>query len=136
MRQASVRLPDQVTGPAVERNLLLSFAPFAVDSLANEARRQGVSLGALLRHAALYYLGESTRERIAVRVPRFAKDEDGGETVTVRIDLEAVDWARLERAAELEHVSVATLIQHAAMLYLSDADSGRLGARLLGVEAR
>jgi hypothetical protein len=43
-------------------------------------------------------------------------DEDGGETVAARIDLEPVDWRRFEYAAALEHVSIATLMQHAALL--------------------
>jgi hypothetical protein len=120
----------------VERNLLLSLAPFAVDSLANEARRRGMPLGALLRQAALHYLAESKHERLAVHVPRFAADEDGGEAVAVRIDMERGDWRRFEHAAAREHVSIDTLMQHAALLYVADADSGKLGARLLGVPAR
>jgi predicted DNA-binding ribbon-helix-helix protein len=117
----------------VERNLRLRLAPFAVDSLAYEAMRQRVPLESLLRHAALYYLSERSSGRVAVRVPSFALAERAAEAVAVAVELDDRDWERLEDVAALERVSIAVLMQHAAMLYVADADSGTLGARLLGV---
>jgi predicted DNA-binding ribbon-helix-helix protein len=124
-----------VIGPRVERNLRLRLAPFAVDSLAYEAMRQRVPLESLLRHAALYYLSERPSGRVAIRVPSFALAERAAEAVAVAVavELDDRDWERLEDVAALERVSIAVLMQHAAMLYVADADSGSLGARLLGV---
>ncbi len=120
----------------MERRLKLDLAPFAVESLDEEAHRQRIPLDTLLRHAALYYLAERSSGRPAVRVPSFADHkEEGPGSFTVAVDLDASEWQRVEHAALCERVSVAALIRHAAALYVADCDSGRVGSRLLGVSS-
>jgi hypothetical protein len=121
----------------VERTFTLHLAPFAVDSLDQEAQRQGIPLRALLRHAALYYLGERSSGRLAARVPTFARAEAGaagGEAVAVVLD--ASERQRVESAALIEGVSVEALMHHAAVLYVADCESGRVASRLLDAFAR
>lgn len=126
-------------GPAgpcsVERRLTLDLAPFAVETLEEEAQRQRIPLHTLLRHAVLYYLAERPSGRVAVRVPSLP-DSQSGAAVAVAVDLDRREWQRFEHAAACERVSVPALMRHAAALYVADCDSGRVGTRLLGVPAR
>ena len=120
----------------MERRLTLDLAPFAVETLEEEAQRQRVPLATLLRHAALYYLAERSSGRAAVRVPSFRDDESSAAAVAVAVDLDVREWQRVEHAAACERVSIPALMRHAAALYVADCDSGRIGARLLGAPAR
>ena len=46
----------------------VEFDEFGWQSLTEEAERQGVTLGALVAHAAMYYLAEADPERLSHRV--------------------------------------------------------------------
>ena len=120
----------------MERRLILDLAPFAVETLDEEAQRQRVPLATLLRHAALYYLAERSSGRVAVRVPSFPEAKSGSAPVEVMVDLDNGEWGRVEHAAACERVPVAALISHAAVLYVADCDSGKVSSRLLGAPAR
>jgi predicted DNA-binding ribbon-helix-helix protein len=119
----------------VKRQLQVDLAPFALESLEEEAVRQRTSLGTILRHALLYYLSERDAQRVAARVPSFAQGARGGSERRVDVDLEPLEWRDLEQAARRERVTLAALIEHAAMFYLADYDLGRVGTRLLGTDA-
>ena len=48
----------------------VQLSPFAVAALQAEANRQGVSLGDLVAHAAMYYLADIHTGRAAVQIFR------------------------------------------------------------------
>jgi hypothetical protein len=50
--------------------LEVEFDEFGWEALADEARRQGVTIEELVVHAAMYYLADADRERFSHRVPR------------------------------------------------------------------
>jgi predicted DNA-binding ribbon-helix-helix protein len=116
---------------AVKRHLQVDLAPFALESLEEEAERQRTSLGTVLRHAMLYYLSERDARRVATRVPTFAQGARGDSERRVHLELEPPEWRDLEQAALRERVTLAALVEHAAMVYLVDYDLGRVGTRLL-----
>jgi predicted DNA-binding ribbon-helix-helix protein len=118
----------------MRRSLELALTDFSRSSLEEMARRQGVSVSTLLARATLYYLVERESDRQAARVPRLPREpsvekKDG--VLRVTIELRAAAWRDLDRATESEGLSVERLLEHAALLFLADLESGRVAARLL-----
>jgi hypothetical protein len=54
----------------MDRKVEIVFDEFGWEALTDLARRQGVSIEELVRHAAMYYLADADRERFSHRVPR------------------------------------------------------------------
>jgi predicted DNA-binding ribbon-helix-helix protein len=118
----------------MRRSLELALTDFSRSSLEQVARRQGVSVSTLLARAALYYLVERESDRPAARVPRLSREppaEKKGGVLRVTIELHAAAWRELDRATEREGLSVERMLEHAALLFLADLESGRVAGRLL-----
>ena len=111
----------------VRRQVTLFLEDFALGSLEAHARALGVPLDALVRQAARYYLAVQSDHRPATRLPRFARERGAaGEAVGLTLELDEADWGALEVAAVHERVPLARVIEHAALLFLADIDSGRV----------
>jgi hypothetical protein len=118
----------------MRRSTELELTDFSRRSLEHESRRYGLSISTLLARAALYYLAERHSDRLAARVPRLSREPPAGRrdsVLTATIELRAPDWRDLDRAAASEGLSVGRLLEHAALLFLADLESGRVAARLL-----
>ena len=118
------------------RELTFSLSPFALEVLGLEAARQRVTVDTLVRHALLYLLAERDAVRLSARVPRFARHADRDASVSASLELDAGEWARLERVAAAEDVPLRELVAHAVTLYMADSDSGRVAVRVLQDERR
>jgi hypothetical protein len=119
----------------MRRRTELEVTDFLRRALEQEARRHGLSISKLLARAALYYLLERKSDRLAVRVPPTYRDVPSGtkdSVLLVTIELRASEWNEFERAAASDGISVERLLQHAALLFLADLESGHVAARLLG----
>jgi hypothetical protein len=111
----------------VRRQVTLFLEDFARGSLEARARALGVPLDAFVRQAARYYLAVRSDDRPATRPPRFARERGAaGDGVGLTLELDEADWGGLEVEALRERVSVARIIEHAALLFLADIDSGRV----------
>jgi hypothetical protein len=115
----------------VAHGITLRLNKFGWESLESEARRDGETLDDLLSRAAAYLDGELPTRRAAVLAPRF---KPGGRRMPreIRFEVSRDCWQRLESEAGRQGVSLERLLEHAAMLYLADIDSGRIANRLLG----
>jgi hypothetical protein len=49
----------------------------------------------------------------------------------VSLDFDEFGWTALQEEAERQGVSIEELLEHAALYYLSDLDSGRVAAKIL-----
>jgi hypothetical protein len=112
------------------RELTLSFDEFGWESLESQARRDGKTLDELLSRAAAYLDAELPTRRAAILVPPF-KPRGRGTPREVRPELGRECWERLEGEAERQGVALERLLEHAALLYLADIDSGRVADRVL-----
>ena len=116
----------------VTRSVTVEMSPFSRESVAEQASRQQVPLATFLRHAVLHYLAELESDRMAPRLPRFARVAAlGDERMRVEIDLEDSEWELFEAAAEAAEVSLPRLLGHVALLYLGDLNSGLVAERLI-----
>jgi hypothetical protein len=117
-------------GELVSRELSLTFDAFGWQSLGSEARREGETLDGVLSRAAAYYDSELPTGRAATVAPDFKPDGRGAPRV-VRPELSRERWERLEDVAERQGIALERLLEHAALLYLADIDSGRVADRVL-----
>ena len=119
---------------AVRREVTLTLEQFGRTSLETRALALDVPVGALVRQAVLYYLAVRGGSRSALSIPRFARDrpETPDDRLDVTFELDEADWSALEVEAVHQRVPLERLIEHAALLFLADVDSGRIAVRIVG----
>jgi hypothetical protein len=116
----------------VTRRFTLAVDEFGRTSLLSRASHDGISVERLVQLAALYYARELSSGRIATRFPRFRREgKPGDDGLDVQIELKESTWVVLDREAERQSISTEALLEHAAMVYLADLDSGRVAQRIL-----
>lgn len=115
----------------MRHGLTVMFDEFGWESLESEARRNGETLDDLLSRAAAYFNADRSTRRVAMLVPRF-EPSGRGTTCQIRLEVSPACWAGLESEAGRQGVPLTQLLEHAALLYLVDLDSGRVAKRLLG----
>jgi hypothetical protein len=123
---------DSAPGEAgfVRRALTLSFDEFGWQRLESEARRDGEGLDDFLSRAMAYFHAERPTGRAATLAPGFKPDARGVPR-EVRLEGDADCWKDLEGEAQRQGIPIERLLEHAALLYLADSDSGRLARRIL-----
>lgn len=115
----------------VRRKLALGLEEFGRTALETHARSLGVPVGALVGQAALYYLAIRASDRAATRIPRFSRGEAQADaTFTVELELEESEWSALEVDSVQRRLSIERLVEHIALLFLADVDSGRVALRI------
>ena len=116
----------------VRHRLTLRFDEFGWESLESEVRRDvGGTLDELLSRAAAYFDAERPTGRAATLAPGF-KPGGRGMPREIRLEVNRDCWERLESEAGRQGVVLERLLEHAALLYLADIDSGRVADRVLG----
>ena len=118
-------------GGRVRHQLTLRFDEFGWESLESEARRDGETLDDVLSRAAAYFDAERPAPRAALRAPAF-KPNGRGTPREIRLEVNRDCWEGLESEARRQGVPLERLLEHAALLYLADIDSGRVANRVLG----
>jgi predicted transcriptional regulator len=119
------------------RTRTLGIDGFTLAALEELAMGLAVRPSALLRQAVLHFLSEREAGRLTAKVPRFVRqrEADGSSvTRTVELELDESDWSALEVEAVAQRVSLETLLEHAALLFIADVDSGRLAVRIAADE--
>ena len=110
--------------------LTLRFDDHGWSSLEAAADRDGQTLDELLTRAASYFEGELPPTRVAMSAPLF-KPPDHGSPREVGLALPAPRWQRLSDEAGRQGIPIEQLLEHAALLYLADADAGLVADRVL-----
>jgi hypothetical protein len=120
----------------VRRQVTLFLEDFARGSLEAHARALDVPMDALVRQAARYYLAARSGGPPAPRVPRFVRERGAaGDAVGLTLELDEAAWGELEVDAVYERLPVERVIEHAALLFLADIESGRVAVRIVASEA-
>jgi hypothetical protein len=116
------------------RSMTLYLGLLGKEGFEEQADAHNVSVPALLRRAAVYYIAERNTGRLAWRVPPFMRSRPQGSRdgeVEVALDLDEDVWRLLEAESDRQRVDLAQLLEHAALFFLSDLDSSSRGARAL-----
>lgn len=122
---------NRLGGGRVRRTLTLRFDEFGWQSLESVARRDRETLDDLLSHAAAYFDAERRTSRAAMLAPGFKPGGRGMER-EIRLEVNRDCWKGLEDEAGRQGVPLERLLEHAALFYLADIDSGRVAERILG----
>jgi hypothetical protein len=113
----------------VARTLTLQLAPFDREALEAYGAAQQVPPERVALTAVLYYLREQTSERETWPVPSFRLDEpERGSALDVELGEETGQALAAQAAAQ--GVSPESLVRHALLFFIADADSGRVAATL------
>ncbi len=115
----------------MQRDVVLNLDEFGRHALESFVRERRRSRSVAVRTASLYYLADREADRPTWPVPRLARAGGRrGDTVTVRIKLDASTWEVVTAEAERQEVTAETLVEHAILYFLADLDSGRIADRL------
>jgi hypothetical protein len=117
-------------GARTTRRVSLGFDEFGWKSLEAQAARDGEKLDEWLALAAAYFDAELGESRAAAFAPRF-KPEGQGTSREISLELTDACWKRLESEAEERGVVLDRLLEHAALFFLADVDSGRVANHVL-----
>jgi hypothetical protein len=114
----------------VEQTVTVAIDDFSLASLEDASRAGETTPGALLALAIRYYLAERDSGRPGWPCSPL-EDEAGSEASAVELDVDRVTWEAFSLEADRQGVSTDLLLQHAALFYLADRDSGRLTQKIL-----
>ena len=120
--------PAASTG--AQKRVTLRFDGFGWESLESQAVRDGETLDESLSRAMAYFGAMLPTTRAAAIAPRF-KPRDEGSPREIPLELTHESWERLEHEAERQGIPLEQLLEHAALLHLSDAESGRVADHVL-----
>lgn len=115
------------------RSTPLPMDTFGKQAIEQYAMTNGVSPSAVVRDAAVYYASDRERCRQAWRVPRFAREAEGGEKLgggeELHVELDDSTWAAIEREAQRQGLRPVLLLRHALLYFLADVMGSSLRAR-------
>lgn len=106
----------------IARRVILTLGEYGWQSLDEASSRQGLTPAELLGLAAAHFAVSVGTRPTPTPAPRF-KPTGWGTPHEVRLDLARDDWARLDREAERQGISLERLLEHVLLLYLAELDS-------------
>lgn len=114
---------------AMRRSLKLALDDFGRAAVTAEAQRHAMSPEELIAQGLDYYLADRESGRPGLRVPRFAR-ADEPDQVEMTVDAGERTWDEAETEAGRQGVALERLVEHAALYFVADLDSGQVAARI------
>jgi hypothetical protein len=108
----------------------VALGSFALESLAGASTGDPASLSCSLVQVIRYYLADSESRREVWPYPSFLAPPRGP-TIDVRINIDRRVWGAFSQEAMRQEASTRQLLQHAALYFVADRDSGRLARRIV-----
>jgi hypothetical protein len=122
----------------LNRSVTIRLGAVAAEALAGRAKNEtssGVdsepSTDDALR-AIRFYLSDKGSQGPGWGYPEFLRGTSLGGKVDLDLSIENSLWLSLKKEAERQGVSVEQLVEHAALYYAAELDSGRVTERMLG----
>lgn len=116
-------------GMVMKRSVSVRLSAFAIDALAGRSATGSNPASADVLRAIQFYLGQSRRQAPGWAYPAFMRGQSPGVSVEFDLDVDDVLWALLAREASKQEITVEQLLEHAAMYYAAQMDSGWTGER-------
>ena len=115
----------------MKRRIAVSLSEIARNGLAGEERPREGCVPVRAVRAIRYYLSDKGSGRPGWEYPSFMRGEEPVSGAEVELDVDEEVWASLEREAEAQGVSPGQLVEHAALYFAAEVNSGRTTLRLL-----
>jgi hypothetical protein len=112
------------------RTVEMKMGDFAL-GLLGAPSADGADASRSLVQAVRYYLTDRDSGRAGWSYPSFFGEDGDGPDRKVRLTIDDAIWGEFTVEAERQGVSPDQLLQHAALYFLADRDTGRLTQRIL-----
>jgi hypothetical protein len=129
-RVVGAEIEHQMARP-VRRKVTIVLGDLSLESFGEALPPGSPAVSASLMQAIRYYLAEQDSGRPGWAYPSFLRAEDDGKTAEVEVEIDDSTWDEFAREADRQDVSTARLLQHAALYFMADSDSGRLTQRIV-----
>jgi hypothetical protein len=116
---------------SLQRTVIVTLGSFGLGSLGGSYRRHTATLERSLAQAIRYYLADRDSGRAGWLYPDFRHRNHDGLDVELQINVEEAVWHDLSKEADRQGVSTDHLLQHAALYFVAERDSGRLAQRII-----
>ncbi len=114
------------------RVVVIALSEFAFEALAGEDRASAGHVPARLGRAIRCYLVDRGSSRVGWRHPDFLPPRPEGARVEIEFKVDAGVWDDLKGEADAQGVSIEQMLDHVALYFASEVDSGRVTQRILG----
>lgn len=116
----------------MERTVAVAIDDFTLALLEEASAAGRTTQGVLLMRAIRYYLAERDSGRPGWPCSRLDEEGEAVEvTSTIELDVDRSAWEAFSLEADRQRVTTDRLLQHGALYYLADRDSGRLTQKIL-----
>jgi hypothetical protein len=115
----------------VKRPVTVEVSEFAVKALEGEEGGAPEHVPARLSRGIRYYLSEAGAERIEWRYPDFLRSKSSDKLVEVELAVDNELWDSLQDEAARQGITTQQLVEHAALVFASDVNAGRITQRIL-----
>jgi hypothetical protein len=115
----------------MSRQVAVSLGAFAGRALSGEGANGAEQLPSRLVAAMRVYLHDKGLGRPGWRFPEFARGQGPREGTEVALSLDQELWSAFEAEAAEQGVSSEQLLEHAALYFAAELDSGRITGRIL-----
>jgi hypothetical protein len=104
---------------------------FAFEAVAGEQEEGSKHVPAMMARAVRYYLNDRDSGRPGWLYPPFLRDSEVAGDVKLEVSIDEQLWRSLEEEAERQGVSVPQMVEHVALYFAAEANSGRIAERIL-----
>lgn len=115
----------------VTRSVTVRLSEFACSVVAGEGNRDREHLPEKVVDAIRCYLGDRGTYGPGWAFPRFLREEEYPEEVTLQLEIDGELWDLLEEEAERQGVSPQKMVTHASLYVAGEVNAGRATQRIL-----
>jgi len=119
-------------GITLQHEVTAEVSEFALARIEARAERDHFAVGSLLGQAVYHYVADKGSGRAAWAYPRFRREaEVRGRAIEASLAVDEDTLSEFAAAAAQQTVSLEQLVEHAALYFLADLDSGRVAERIV-----
>lgn len=109
----------------------IRLSKFAFEAVAGEEESDSGHVPARMRRAVRLYLNDRDSGRPGWPFPPFLRDQEAAGDLVLELNIDEKLWRSLEEEAERQIVSMPQMIEHVALYFAAEVNSGRTAARIL-----
>jgi hypothetical protein len=115
----------------MKRSVTISLGEFAFEALADKNGTGSEHVPARLSRAIRCYLEDADAGPTGWRHPAFAPPLPTAERTQVEMSVDEEVWRALAEEAESQGISIEQMVDHAALYFAAELDTGRITERIL-----
>lgn len=109
----------------------IRLSKFAFEAVAGDEEVEPKHVPARMRRAVRLYLNDRDSGRPGWPFPPFLRDQEAAGDLVLELNIDEELWSSLEQEAERQEVSMPQMVEHVALYFAAEVNSGRAAARIL-----